>query len=356
MQLYDVVRTVHLERVQALGAETHKVTILYRERRYDFDSELAKTLALQRAGAWRSFWYAARHDIDVLEVAEPYVVQSALRSLLVIAAARARSRVRRRPPPRVVSYAIENLSPYESAPRLPLKARLKRRALIVFVPTLWKRLDRVAFGTGEAARLYGAQFGGHEPPVTRLFESIPTAENPGVKDPAPVLVFLGDMSIRKGFPDVLSAWARVAAEAPTARLMLVGRGAGVADARLLAASDDRVGVLVDPPRDAIFETLRSAKVLVLPSRRMPLWKEQVGLPILEGLARGCLIVTTTETGIAGWLSAHGHWVVPEAAVSEALPHALVEALTSARSPESVIADLPPTEGRAAAQEWMYREE
>jgi glycosyltransferase involved in cell wall biosynthesis len=42
----------------------------------------------------------------------------------------------------------------------------------------------------------------------------------------------------------------------------------------------------------------------MPSVRLRGWREQIGLPLVEGLAHGCRVVTTTETGLAEDLRGH----------------------------------------------------
>ena len=91
---------------------------------------------------------------------------------------------------------------------------------------------------------------------------------------------------------------------------------------------------------------------MLPSQPRPRWREQVGLPIVEGLGRGCLVVTTSETGLAEWLTAHGHYVVSPPDDAAAFSDALSRAIADTRSPMSVVADLPAVDGRAAAEAWM----
>ena len=65
---------------------------------------------------------------------------------------------------------------------------------------------------------------------------------------------------------------------------------------------------------------------MLPSQPTSAWREQVGLPIVEGLSYGCTIVTTTETGLAGWLSEHRHRVLPADANEAQLAAAIIDAL------------------------------
>jgi glycosyltransferase involved in cell wall biosynthesis len=65
-----------------------------------------------------------------------------------------------------------------------------------------------------------------------------------------------------------------------------------------------VSVIVDPPRAEVHELLRSSAVVAMPSVRRPGWREQIGLPLVEGLTHGCRVVTTTETGLADDLREH----------------------------------------------------
>ena len=82
--------------------------------------------------------------------------------------------------------------------------------------------------------------------------------------------------------------------------------------------------------------------------------EQVGLPIVEGLAAGCRVVTTTETGIADWLSAHGHRTLSVPTTPQALADALVAALDDQRPPAEIVADLPALDGRLDADRRLFR--
>jgi glycosyltransferase involved in cell wall biosynthesis len=88
------------------------------------------------------------------------------------------------------------------------------------------------------------------------------------------------------------------------------------------------------------------------------WREQVGLPIVEGLAHGCRVVTTDQTGLAGWLREHadrGHRVVPAGGSGADLAAAVLAALTTPTGdgPGSVLADLPVRDGRLAADDWLF---
>ncbi len=352
IQLYEVVRTAHLERVD----REHDVTVLFREKRYDFDKSIASRVRPVRAGLAASAWHALTHQVDLIEINEPLVARAAARSLIFVALARVRAFLARSPRPQVVAYAIANLPVSSLRRALPWKARVKFELFKPLTRVVWRSLDRVAFGTRDAEETYRAEFSAAAGPRTALIEALPAAatlteEESGVRKP--VLLFLGDLSPRKGFPDVLAAWADLRERNSEARLVIVGRGAGVSEATTLADRDPRVEFVHSPARDVILDHLRRAKVAVLPSRRRPLWKEQIGLPIVEGLQYGCLIATTDETGIAGWLRDAGHFVVREDSVESELTGALERALASMTSASDVQSALPGRDGRAAARDWLY---
>lgn len=353
VQLYDVARTAHFERIVRSDAAT---TVLYAERRYDFDAALAARVGARRAGVLGAFWFTLRHDVGVLEVAEPLLVRAAPRSLAAIWGARLRSGIRRTELA-VVTYAIENKDPRDGIRVLPLRARLKLRAQHLLVRPVWASLDRVAFGTSQAQDLYARLLGGGRA-VQRLFPALPVAEDGAddVQVREPVVTFLGEFSERKGFPHLLRVWPSVKMACTEARLVLIGKGEGTTEAKELAARDPAVRVEIDPPRTLIFESLRATKVLALLSQPRPRWREQVGLPIVEALGNGCLVVTSSESGLAPWLDEHGHEVVEEPADVEAFSVALIASLRSRRAPADVIADLPTKDGRAEAERWIVTAE
>ncbi|SBS71212.1 glycosyltransferase [uncultured Microbacterium sp.] len=353
VQMYDVARTAHFERALRSGAHT---TILFASRRYDFDEVLARAVAARRAGVWGAFWYTLRNDVDVLETAEPLVARAAPRTLAAVFGTRLR-RLIGGPRTRVVAYAIENKDPWQGHESLPLYARLKLRAQLGLLPLVWRQLDRIAYGTDQCAILYNSRFPAarrsHRRPEERTVAALPAAEAVGGPRDA-VVTFLGDFSHRKGFDHVRQAWPLVAADRSDAKLVLMGKGGGVREAEGLAESLTSVRAVIDPDRDTLFAELAGTKVLVLPSQPRPRWREQVGLPIVEGLGRGCIIVTTSETGLAGWLSANGHYVISPPDDVDALAGALLRALADPRSPADVVAELPAVDGRVEAERWMLR--
>lgn len=349
-RLYRSARTAHLER----AAELPPALLLFDVRRYDFDDDLAAQVGAVEAGSVRAARILGRSGVRALEVNEPSAVEGARRTALALAWLRLRGTVTRSRPV-VVSYAIGNSNPFEDPEGGRWRTRLRRQLDFVLARYVWWECDRIAFGTPAAAEAYAAAFGTRRRPlVTTVVPALPVA-CPCAADPAERaarVVFLGAFSARKGLPVVAQAWPLVVDRVPGAELVLVGKGDLEPLARELAATGS-VRLVVDPPRSRIHEELRAASVLTLPSRRQGRWREQVGLPLVEGLAHGCSIVTTEETGLAAWLDEHGHRVLPGTVGADGLADALVAALTERRPPQSVRADLPAVDGRLAADAWMF---
>jgi glycosyltransferase involved in cell wall biosynthesis len=351
VRLYDQVRTAHLERARVL----EPAAIVYHSTRYDFDPALAEGLELVQAGPLRAFWMFLRSPVTVLEINEPLYLPGLPSTALALLASDLRAVVTHSRP-LVVTYAIEDLSPFSSRPPR-LRTRLRRRVERMLARGVWARCDRVVFGTSAALELYRTALGAPRHADTSLIPALPSpcdcAESIAARDPLHVL-FLGAFTERKGFDRLLEAWPLVRDARPGSRLSLVGQGPMLADALAATAADDSIAVVTDPPRAFIHSMLRTVHVLVLPSVRLPRWREQIGLPILEGLAHGCEVVTTTETGIADWLSDNGHRTLDSDWTPADLAGAIVEAIDASRDPEAVLADLPIVDGRIEADRWLFR--
>jgi glycosyltransferase involved in cell wall biosynthesis len=252
-----------------------------------------------------------------------------------------------------VTYAIGNVDPFSGLPQ-SLKRRVKRRLQTMLARYVWKRLSAVAYGTDVARDVYHSVLPPRPGLDEALIPALPARAElafDGTRDES--VVFLGAFVARKGLPLVMEAWRRVVAERPGAALTLVGKGALLDDVRRFAAEEPTVRLVVDPPRHEIREILVHSRVLVLPSQPSPTWREQVGLPIVEGLEQGCAIVTTTETGLAPWLHEHGHAVVAGNADAEVLARAIIGQIDAGDRAASIVASLPPVDGRLAADAWMF---
>ncbi|NYD87448.1 glycosyltransferase [Cellulomonas oligotrophica] len=350
VRLYETVRTAHLERAHELAP----ASIVYRRRRYDFDADLAAGLDLVEAGPLRAAWVLARSDVREVEVNEPLMVSSLRRTALALAAVDTAARLRRRPRPVVVTYAIANDDPWRPPARPGLPGRARRALDRWLVGHVARRVDRVVHGTQASLDLYRRL-------TPALLERAAHTLVPALPAPCPCgppapaaggVLFVGAFEARKGVPELLAAWPSVVARRPDARLTLVGTGPLLDEVRAFAASRDEVTVVVDPPREQVHALQRTHAVAVLLSQRTRTWREQVGLPVVEGLAHGCAVVTTTEGGLAGWLEEHGHRVLDPAAPAADVAAAVVALLDAGRPAADVRADLPAVDGRRAADAWL----
>ncbi|HEV6954912.1 MAG TPA: glycosyltransferase family 4 protein [Promicromonospora sp.] len=357
-RVYRTLRTAHLERALALPP----ADILYQDSRYDFDEDLVGRVRPEQVGDLRCAWLVARRGYQVVEINEPAAIDCVRRAAAVVLALAVSDLLRRRRT-RVVTYAIGNIDPRALPRPTAWWPRLGRTLDLLLARWVWRRTDRVAFGTETSRQLYGSVFGlaGRRRPHWTTIEALPApcdcvpeGTTPD-KTPGRIL-FLGDLSPRKGFDAVLAAWGAVRRRLPDAVLTVVGRGALLDRAHEAARADDRVRVIADPPRDVVHAELRRASVVVLPSRRQGAWREQVGLPLVEGLAHGCTVVTTDETGIADWLRRAGHGVIPAGSLSELLVPVLAEAAARPLDPGSVRASLPSQDSRLEADAWLFARE
>lgn len=349
-RLYETIRTAHLERAHLL----EPTAIVYRRRRYDFDEAAASGLQLVQASALRAAMLLARSRVRTLEINEPLQLSSAPATALALAAL-AVSRLVGRPRTTLVAYAIENADPRATRPRR-LRSRARRTMELALARRVWARLDRIVFGTEAARETYASVLPPHRRPLAaELVPALPAAlpDAAGAAKEPDTLVYLGALVDRKGFPLVAAAWGAVRAARPAARLVILGSGAHEDLAERLASEDPSVTFLCDPARGIIRDTLLRSAVLTLPSQPRDDWREQVGLPIVEGLAAGCVVVTTTETGIAGWLSSHGHRTLGVPTLPAELADALVSALDDPRSAADVVSALPPVDGRLAADRLLF---
>ncbi|WP_241988501.1 glycosyltransferase [Cryobacterium sp. TMT1-3] len=345
-RLYRTLRSAHLERAHELPP----AAILFRVKRYDFHEELTKGLVVVQAHPLHAAWLLARSPVTTLEIGEPLMLSSVWASALAIGALRLRTLLGGRRST-IVSYALENADPFDRP--LSARPRLRRGLNGLAARFVWQQTDRIAFGTDAARVTYRKAL--PEPARNLVSAVIPALPAPCTCTGSDAfdahrVVFLGAFVPRKGLPNILAAWPLVTAVLPQARLTLIGKGALENQVRQAAALDPTIELVLDPPRSEIHRQLRRARVLALPSQPAPTWREQVGLPIVEGLAHGCTIVTTTETGLATWLDEHGHNVVAPGCTEQQLADAVAHALLAPRPPAS---DLPPVDGRLAADAWLF---
>ena len=128
---------------------------------------------------------------------------------------------------------------------------------------------------------------------TRLFA-------PGDKDPD-LLLAVGRMIPKKAPLTTIEAFARVAADAPTRRLEMIGDGPLLQDARRFAAErgvGDRIAFLGTQPHAVVREKMASAAIFLQHSVTDAEGNEE-GLPIAiqEAMASGAVVISTRHAGI-----------------------------------------------------------
>lgn len=358
-RFYPVARTAHIERL----ASMQPGTFFYSSTRRDWDEDLARaTPDVERVGLMELLARVWTRGFERLEIPEPYAIALLPHATLIALVVKAQRVIKRRPT-ELVFYAIENLDQVEKVrSKLPVPTRLIRTAANLALRLVFSETGRAAFGTAGALEAYRAQLGDRG--WQRATRGTEIALIPGLSAPDPtadsadrdddLVCFLGSLEERKGILDVLRAWPLVTAVRPESRLLIIGHGPLDGVVQHFAEQHANVEVLMDPPRTAIRRLLASAHALVLPSRRTPVWREQIGLPILEALSAGCEIVTNTETGIADWLRENNHQVIRTNANSREIAAAVRAALDATRTREEVQRDLPATDGRYAADAWLFR--
>ncbi len=354
VRVYGRLRTAHLERFRKMVP----ARVLYWTTRYDYDPREADPdnppVQLNRLGILREL---SRRHHSAVDINEPAMVDRWLFLVLQVAAVRFRSALARRPTT-IAAYCMANADPaLEVNVRWRLPPAVCRGLTRVMMTILVRSCDRLAFATTASLELY-ERYVGREAllPRARLFEAIPTAcgcldEPAEARVPAQVL-FVGAFTEHKGIRQAMAAWDALLDRRPGARFVVIGKGRLEGEVAAWAADRPSVTVHLDPPRPEIHRTLRTSSVLVLLSQRGGHWREQIGLPIQEGLGHGCEIVTTSETGLAGWLLEHEHAVLSPDAPAEACAEAIERALARATRRAGSLDELPEEDQRFVADRWM----
>jgi glycosyltransferase involved in cell wall biosynthesis len=316
--------------------------LLYWGTREDLDRSLLPASSAEHASLLATLRACCGAEVATIEVPEPLWIRYWPRMVVIILGTRLLRRRLRRPPAFVVTYAIENMPPPERL-TLPALAKFPRlgqltaqvgRALVA--ATARATLDGVAYGTPAAQRNYETGLGlrSAELVTTLIPESdghCVTCFGPAGAHPLPMsararrLLFVGELSVRKGVRSLLAAWSRSSLPGDGWDLVICGDGPLRAEISGYASRDARIELL-QPTRAQLHRLLASARGVVLPSTSVPRWREQVGLPVIEGEAHGCCLIVSRDSGIAAVLEQRSHARVVEpgdlddlTAALEALP-------------------------------------
>ena len=353
IKVYEEVRSAHFER---LIENDYATQLFYRKASYDFEPGMESSRIAYQGSRLSIAGEVFRSDATIVELNEPLFVRALPLTVLCLAAARLRP-LRGGKRPRIVTYAIENIDVVAKvAGHSALPERCVRPFLRAALSALISGFDKVAFGTDAARRAYVAVTGVlPRKLVSQVIPPLePACQNCDLSRKATTVLFLGAFDERKGIDILMRAWPAVIKAVPEARLDIIGKGPREMSIAEWLKQKSGVRLNIDPPRKEIHRALSATKVLVLPSISSRYWREQVGLPILEGLSHGCSVVTTEDTGLADWLKNHGHRVLPNRHTAEDLSSSLIDALREERDALNITKDLPIISGRYAAEDWLCR--
>lgn len=299
----------------------------------NFPPEIRANSRVQFLGTLGTVRYLSSEHVAAVSVPEPMWLRYWPRVVLVVVLTQMLRVLARRKPVRVGTYAIENLDPvarltHPLLDRWPSVNALFARAVLLVLRITSLIVDRAAFGTTAAELNYlrSGLFSQKSRAVSRVIaeahgpcprcapSEFPTERRKRV-------LFLGQLDHRKGVEDLLEAWGRATLASSGWELLLCGKGPleGLVTARQAADPSVQLG---HPTRADVHRLLRESWAVVLPSRRVPRWREQIGLSLLEGESHGCRLIGSDETGIASELAARSHAQIFPSGDVDALARAL----------------------------------
>jgi len=299
--------------------------------------------------------YVASSRATVLELPEPLWIRF-LPINVWLAAAWRMSGFFRMTSRRARTYAIENNDPATvifgiRTPPAPIR-KLGLFAVGLIFASLF---EKVAFGTEGSARAYRSlPFADKVQSTVIAALPAPLSNPPGSAGNGSSAIFVGSLDARKGIYDLMFAWPLVERQIADASLTIVGDGpANEAAAQWSSESPLTRKFAGRLSHEEAVAEIAKARVVVAPSKRDGRWREQVGLPIVEGLSAGLTIVTSEDSGLSSWLAAAGHRVFSTSPGPEVLSSYLVDGLRSPLNRAEVLRSLPAQHGRISADEWLH---
>jgi glycosyltransferase involved in cell wall biosynthesis len=350
VRVFPELRAAHLEEIDRPSPRR----TIYFARKYDLGNQAIPShcVAVTMPEALSILW---RSNDATLELPEVLWLRFLPRWLLLATIWKLR-RLRGVKRSSIVFFAIENNTVnhllFQSGRAGPLVRKLAVSALRLLMRTY---VSRCAFGTEAAAATYHSLLTPTRPVRRVTLDLLSSRRLPDITKEPLTVVFVGVLEERKGIHFLLAAWPQVEAVIEGAHLRIIGDGRLRCDVERWAASrPDRRSYDEMLPRNETLRLIGQATVLVAPSLRDGRWREQVGRPIQEALATGATVVTTAETGLAGWLTQNGHRVINPSAMPDRLADNIICALRHPLRVDDVLATLPAHDGRLTADNWLHQ--
>jgi len=186
-----------------------------------------------------------------------------------------------------------------ASPQSPLYTRLLDR--------FTRSADAITVSNSFLQNRYGGTWVPHARDE-RVFEPA-TTSNGGAARSGKLVLFLGTARHNKGLDTLISAWSRV--RDPDAHLRIIGTAPDSLLVRpLRALADDRVSFEGPVPFETIPALLASAGVIVIPQLRMRGSVGQLPAKLIDAMAVGRPIISTSVGDIPQWLADRAGVIVP----------------------------------------------
>jgi glycosyltransferase involved in cell wall biosynthesis len=352
-RFWPELRSSHLE---MLG-EVASSTFLYMKTKSDFDASVinagSKTIKQSFAS---TLWQILRDKPNIIEVPEPLFLRYLPHTSILIAFVSV-VRVASSWKPKFITYCIDNSDIHARPEALKwVSSSVWIAALSPLVRFVASRIDKVAFGSPASKdslldwlspRQRSKLLSG-----SKVFLALPRPCSCNLdipKNPKQIL-FLAALETRKGFVELMEAWAIVEAKDQHATLILIGSGELSGLASEFSSRLPRVNFMGSQGRAEVHRVLRQSGIVVLPSLSAGRWREQLGLSIVEGIAHGCRIVTSRDTALADFLEKENQQVISRYFSVEELAAGILESLDSKYVVN--INSLPTQNQRVAADIWL----
>lgn len=352
-RFWPELRSSHLEMLDEVATST----FLFMKTKSDFDPTISHSRSrIIKKSFISTVWLILRDRPLIIEVPEPLYIRYLSHTATLITFIRLASFFSSWKP-KFVTYCIDN-SGIHKKPRplewLPLVIWISSvTPLIRFVAS---SMDKIAFGSGSSKDALldwlspdqKLQASGK----SKVFLALPKACRCNAELPKKLkqVLFLAALESRKGFVELMDAWTTVIKQDPQAILFLVGSGPLSGLATEFASTVPGVKFVGSQGRQEVHKILRQSELVVLPSISTGRWREQLGLSLLEGLAHGCKIVASRDTGLADYLERENQVVLSRHFTALDLSDGILDALYSRQAVNTN--SLPTGNQRVAADLWL----